>query len=175
LSDVSAGVVSDPVSAFDPVQPPDAVQLATFVAFQLRVVVPPGATPGGDAVNATVGPLEAVTPTLTFATAPPPAPLHVNVYVVLVEMALLVALPVTGLVPLQPPDAVHVSALLADHESCVVPPLETLVGLADMLTVGGLVPPVTGALEPPDPPPPHAAAESNHTKPNASLVPQSMV
>lgn len=151
-------LVSEPLSPFDPVHPPEAVQEETFVDDQVKVVVPPGATPRGDAVSDTDGEVEAVTLTVTLATAPPPGPLQFSVNVVLVAIAPLVALPLTARLPVQPPDAVQVSALLVDQDNAVVPPELTVVGEAEKLIVGGLEPPgPCGAALSDPPPPPHAA------------------
>ena len=102
------------------------------------MVEAPGATPGGDAVSWTDGDADAVTLTVALAIAPPPGPLQFSVKVVADVMAALWALPLTDRPPLQPPEAVHDAALLDVHVNIVVPPLETLVGLAARLTVGGL-------------------------------------
>ena len=45
-------------------------------------------------------------------------------------------MPEVALLPLQPPDALHEVALVDDHVSCVLPPLDTLVGFAARVTVG---------------------------------------
>jgi hypothetical protein len=44
--------------------------------------------------------------------------------------------PVNGLAPDQPPEAVHAVALLLDHVNVEVPPLATVLGFAAMVTVG---------------------------------------
>jgi hypothetical protein len=136
-----AALVSDPLSALEPLQPPDAVQLVAFVELHVSVVVPPGATPGGFAVSCTDGDAPAAMFTVVRVTAPPPGPLQLNVKVVFADSAPLRSLPLTVRLPLQPPDAVQVSAFVVDHVSIVVPPDATLVGFADRLTVGGLWPP----------------------------------
>jgi hypothetical protein len=136
------------------------VQLLTLAEDHVSVVVPPGATPGGFALRDTDGDVAEVTFTVTLDTAPPPGPLQVSVNVVLAEIAPDWALPFTARLPLQPLDAVHASALLVVHDSVVVPPEETEVGLADKLIVGGLCPPVPCPEVPPEPPPPpHAAID----------------
>ncbi len=133
----------------------------TLVALQFSVVVAPGATPGGEALSCTDGEVLVETVTVALATAPPPGPLQFSVNVELAEMAALEALPFTPLLPLQAPDAVHVSALLEFHDSVVVPPDDTLDGLADKLTVGGLWEPGGWLVEPPEPPPPQATIDSD--------------
>lgn len=152
---MSAAVVSEPLNALEPLQPPDAVHDETLEAVQLSVVVPPGATPGGDAVSDTAADVAFEMLTVVRVTAAPPGPLQLSVNVVLAVSAALRALPFTGWVPRQPPDAVQVSALLVVHDNVAVPPDATLVGLADKLIVGGLWPPADELPEP-EPPPPHA-------------------
>lgn len=82
--------------------------------------------------------------------------MQLNVNVVVEVTAGLWALPLTARAPLQPPDAVQESALLDDQLNVVIPPLDTLAGLAESVTVGGLCgdPGDAGAAsEPPEPPP----------------------
>lgn len=67
----------------------------------------------------------------------PAGPVQVSVKVVLVESAPLVVLPLGACAPAHPPDAAHEVALVLVHESCVVPPLATLLGFACSDTVGG--------------------------------------
>ena len=61
---VRAPVDHVPLSATAPLQPPDAVQLVAFVAFHVRVELPPLPTVVGDAVNVTAA-LGTVTSMLT--------------------------------------------------------------------------------------------------------------
>lgn len=161
---MSAADVSEPERAFEPLQPPDAVQLVTLAEDHVSIVVPPGATPRGLALSVTEGDDAAVTLTVTLVTAPPPGPLQLSVNVVRAEIALDCALPLTARFPLQPPDAVHASALVEVHDNVVVPPDETDVGLAERLTVGGLCPPdPCPVVLPEPPPPPHAAIDNEAT------------
>jgi hypothetical protein len=53
--------------------------------------------------------------------------------------------PAVATEPLQPPDAVHAVALVDDHVKVELPPLDTLVGLALMVTLGGVEDTVTVA------------------------------
>ena len=55
-------------------------------------------------------------------------------------------MPLVALLPLQPPLAVQLVALEALHVSVELPPLLTLVGLAEMVTVGAGVPACAVAL-----------------------------
>ncbi len=77
--DVSPVRASEPLSAFTPDQPPEAVQLLALVADQLRVEVPPFATVVGVARSEMVaegGALGGVTVTVTDCDAVPLAPVH---------------------------------------------------------------------------------------------------
>ena len=66
----------------------------------------------------------------------PPAPLQVSVKVVVVLSAPVLALPLVGSLPDQPPEAVQLLALLEDQLSVADPPLLTAAGLALRLTAG---------------------------------------
>jgi hypothetical protein len=77
-----------------------------------------------------------VTVTVFESLAVPLGPVQLNVNVVLVVIALLVVLPLVGCEPDQPPEAVHDVTFALVHESCVVAPLGTLIGVAVRLTVG---------------------------------------
>ncbi len=85
----------------------------------------------------------------------PPAPVQVNEYVVLAVRAPVLAVPLAPFVPLQPPEAVHEVALVELQVKVAVPPLATLVGLADNAAVGTPAATVTvtltAALVPPAP------------------------
>lgn len=60
---------------------------------------------------------------------------QVSVKLAAEPMALMVSVPVSALVPLQPPDAVQLLALVEDHVRTVEPPVVMEVGLAAMVTV----------------------------------------
>ena len=64
----------------------------------------------------------------TLAAADPPAPAQLSVNVVVDASALLDSLPLVALEPVQPPDAVHRSALLAVQFKDVRWPDDTVVG-----------------------------------------------
>lgn len=126
-------LASEPLSAFVPVQPPDAVQLLLLAVDQLRVDVPPLATVVGDAVSEIVGEggaLGGVTVTVTDCDAVPPAPLHDNVYVAVEASPDRASEPDRALLPVQPPEAVQLAALVAVQLSVVPPPLATVEGVA---------------------------------------------
>jgi len=77
-----------------------------------------------------------VTVALCVAGVVPLAPSQVSVKVVVAFNAPVLALPLVGSLPLHPPEAVQLVALLADQLSVADPPLLTLRGVALRLTVG---------------------------------------
>ena len=81
--------------------------------------------------------------TVTLACVVPPVPVQLSVKVVATVKAAVPWLPAVVLEPLQPPDAVHDVALVEFQVSVLLPPLATLVGDADNVTVGAGVEAVT--------------------------------
>jgi len=77
-----------------------------------------------------------VTVVLCVAGVVPLAPLQVRVNVVVPLSGPVLALPLVGSLPDQPPEAVQLLALAADQLSVEAVPLLTLAGLALRLTVG---------------------------------------
>jgi hypothetical protein len=75
---VSAGVVCEPMVAWEPLQPPEAVHAVALLDDQLNDEVAPLLTVLGVAVTVTVG-VDAVTETVADCTALPPLPLQVSV------------------------------------------------------------------------------------------------
>ena len=141
----TGSVVWLPVKALPPLQPPDAVQLVAFDAFQLRVAVWPLVTVAGDAVSEIVGALGSTTLTVTVRPLLPSVPVQVRVKLVVAFRAGITSLPVTALLPLHPSAAVQAVAFDALHVSVTVPPGAVLDGLALRLTTGGL-PGVPGSI-----------------------------
>ena len=74
--------------------------------------------------------------TVALACDVPPVPAQLRMKVVALVNALVLWLPAVTLVPLQPPDAVHDVAFVEFHVRVLLPPLATLVGDADRVTVG---------------------------------------
>ncbi|MCS6946597.1 MAG: hypothetical protein NZM12_03165 [Steroidobacteraceae bacterium] len=151
--ELSIPVTSLPLVGFAPLQPPEAVQEVAFVLVQFSVADRPGAgNVDGFAVSVTVG-VGFVTVTVTDACALPPGPLQLSVKLVLAVRLPVLALPLVGCAPLQPPDAVQEVAFELLQVSWLAPPEFTEVGLAVSCTVGagGDVPPLL-----PPPPPPQA-------------------
>ena len=89
----------------------------------------------GEAVKVTVGTGAVTTPTVADEVAVPPAPVHAREYVV-VAMGETDCVPLTALLPLHPPEAVHDVALVDDHVSVEDWPAVIDAGEAEMVTVG---------------------------------------
>jgi hypothetical protein len=132
---VSAPVAWEPLVASDPDQPPEAAQLVALVDAQLNVEPAPLAILVGLALSDTIG-ATAETVTVADCAADPPVPAHVIEYVVLVVSAAVVKDPLAPLVPLQPPEAAQLVALVADQLNVAVAPLLTVLGLAENVTAG---------------------------------------
>jgi hypothetical protein len=118
-----------------PDQPPEAVQLLALLEDQLRIADPPLLTVVGLALRLTEG-AGMETLTVTDWLALPPGPLQVSVKLVEVLSAPVLAVPLVGSFPDQPPEAVQLVAFVDDQLSIADPPLLTLVGVALRLTVG---------------------------------------
>ncbi len=148
---LSAPVDCEPLVAWAPLQPPEAVQLVALVELHVSVELLPLVTVVGLAVSVTVGTGNTVT--VALALPLPPVPVQVNVYVVVAASAPVDCEPLVARTPLQPPEAVQLVALVELQVSVELPPLATLVGLAVSVTVGaGTI--VTVALALPLPPVP---------------------
>ncbi|MBS0375268.1 MAG: hypothetical protein JSR73_11860 [Proteobacteria bacterium] len=119
---LSAGVVNVPLVAFVPLQPPEAVQLVALVELQVSTDVWPLAIEVGFAESAAVGAGGAPTVTMTDCCALPPAPEQLRVYVVVVVSVPVDIEPLVVCVPVQPPEAVQLVALVELHVSIDVAP-----------------------------------------------------
>jgi hypothetical protein len=128
-------VVSEPLLALVPDQPPDAVQALALLLVQLSVELPPLAMLLGFALSVTVG-AAALTVTAAVADPVPPGPEQVKVNVELAVSVPVDCEPCTALVPDQAPDAVQLVALLVDQLRVAAPPLVMVLGAALKLTVG---------------------------------------
>ena len=131
---LSAPVLALPLVGSFPDQPADAVQLLALLDDQLSIADPPLLTVVGLALRPTVGGAETLT--VTDWLALPPGPLQASVKVVVALNAPVLALPLVGSLPDQPPEAVQLLALVEDQLSIADPPLLIVVGLALRLTVG---------------------------------------
>jgi len=141
-----------PLSATDPLQPPDAVQETALLEFHVRVDDAPAATAAGDAFSVTTGCGRTFTVAITGAVMPP-GPAHVIEYRVVAVNGPVLWLPLVARVPLQPPDAVQEAALIELHERTAVPPETIDVGAAESMAVGGGIN-VTVAVDGAEAPPP---------------------
>jgi hypothetical protein len=133
---LSAPVVFDPLIAWAPLHPPDAVQLVALAVAQVSVDALPLATLDGLALNDTVGAAGAETVTVADWDAEPPAPVQVRVNFVVAVRAAVAWEPAVGSAPLQPPEAVQAVALVDDQVRADVAPLLTVAGFAASVTAG---------------------------------------
>lgn len=128
-----------PLIALVPDQAPEAVQEVALVEDQLNVEVPPLETLVGLALSETLG-AAADTVTVADCVADPPAPVQVSMYLVVAFSAAVLFEPLIASDPLQPPEAVHAVALVADQLNIDAAPLLSVLGLAVSVTAGaGLV------------------------------------
>ena len=119
----------------------------TLLAVQLSVVVPPLTIVEGAALSAIDGgggAPGALIVTFTDCVAAPPLPVHVNANDALAVSGPVLAVPATGLTPLQLPDAVQPLALLELQVSVADSPELTLAGEAHSETEGPGAPAVAG-------------------------------
>jgi hypothetical protein len=124
-----------PLSAFEPLQPPEAVQEVALVLDQVSAEEAPDFTLLGLALRVTVGDLPA-TVTVADWVADPPGPVQVSANsVVLVSVPDNFTPPVETL-PLQPPEAVQPVAPVELHTRLVASPLLMVAGSTLNLTVG---------------------------------------
>jgi hypothetical protein len=131
---LSAPVLALPFVGSLPDHPPEAVQLLALVEDQLSIEDPPLLTVVGLALRPTVG--GAATLTATDWLALPPGPLQVSVKAVVALSAPVLALPLVGSLPDQPPEPVQLLVFVEDQLSIDEPPVLTVAGLALRLTVG---------------------------------------
>jgi hypothetical protein len=141
---VIAPVDREPLVARAPDQPPDASQDVALVEVQVSVELPPLTMLVGLALIDTLGG-GADTETVTDWPAEPPAPVQVNVKLVLAVRFEVAWEPLVARVPLQPPEATQEVALVVDHVKVDAAPLLTVVGLALSVTDGAGVVTVTVA------------------------------
>ena len=78
-----------------------------------------------------------MTVTVVDLEAVPPAPVQLRTNVVVCDKAAVTCEPDKGLLPDQPPEALHEVALTDDQLSMAVPPCGTWLGVAAIVIVGG--------------------------------------
>ncbi len=143
----------EPLTAFVPDQPPDAVHAVTLVPAQMSVVVVLGATPGGFADNVTDG-VPASTVTVAVCDTLPPLPAQASVKLEFAVSVPVLWLPEVPFAPNQAPDAVQLVTLVAVQDKLDAFPDCTLVGNAVSVNVGAVAFTVTAAVCDADPPAP---------------------
>jgi hypothetical protein len=160
----SGPVDAVPLVAIVPCQPPEAIQAVAFSALQVRLDFSPAATVAGVALSLTVGVL--MTAISTDCVADPPVPSQVSVKFVVALRGLVVAVPLVGCEPVQPPDATHVCASWAFHCNVAAVCIGTLVLSATNVTAGFAVLTPAGSVLTVSPfdEKPHAASAENAAK-----------
>ena len=152
--EVRAVRVCKPDGSLLPVHPLDAVHEVAPVLSHLRTVDCPGVRFVGVAESVSVGAgvvvgvvlgvgtvviggvtIAAATGTVTDFDTDPPAPVHVSLYV-LVTALKSDCVPLVGLLPDHPPDAVHEDALVLDHLKFMNCPATIETGLSENVSVG---------------------------------------
>lgn len=124
-----------PLSPFEPLQPPAAVQKVALLLDQVSIDEAPEFTLLGLALNVTLGALPA-TVTVADCVADPPGPVQVSSYSVVLASVPVDCAPLVETVPCQPPEAVQAVAPVDFQERVAVPPLSTVVGLAVKVSIG---------------------------------------
>ena len=129
-------MVSLPLKALVPVQPPLALQLVALSADQFKVVEDPLSMLKLVAVSETFGGA-ALTVTAAEPLMLPPGPLQESVNVASPDRGPTLSLPLVLLMPDQPPLALQLSASVAVQLRMVEPALATLLSAALNDSVGG--------------------------------------
>jgi hypothetical protein len=132
---VSGPVDCDPLVGIVPLQLPLAVHEVALVADQVSVELLPDVMALGPALKVTVG-AGVETVTVAVCAALPPGPVQVRVNDWLLVRFPVEAEPLIGSLPLQPPDAAQEVALVELQVNVALLPLVTVLGLAEMSTVG---------------------------------------
>ena len=141
-----APVVCEPVIPLFPVQPPTATQLVALLLLQLSIVAPPLVTDpraldrltvgAGFGAGTGTGAGTGVTVTDTLRLTVPPAPTQARVKPVVLLSDAVFWIPVSALLPVQPPDAVQVVVLALFQVSVAPLPATTEPALALRESVG---------------------------------------
>lgn len=142
MDTVRAPVLCEPLVAFVPLQPPEAVHEVALVEFHVSMEAAPTAIDVGFAASVTVAAApDKVTVAVAIALAPP-APLQTSEKDVVAVSAPVLWVPLVVFVPVQPPEAVHEVELVELHVNVDEPPLLMLVGVALIVAVG-----IVGSIE----------------------------
>jgi hypothetical protein len=125
----TAPVDCEPLRPLEPLQPPDAVQAVALLLDQVSAEAAPAFTVLGEALNVTIGAL-VETVTVADCVADPPGPVQVSSYSVLLVRVPVDAVPLVGMLPCQPLEAVQAVAPADFQVSVELSPLATVVGAA---------------------------------------------
>jgi hypothetical protein len=125
----------DPLTGIAPLQLPLAMQEVAFVADQVSVELAPDVIALGPALKVTVG-AGFITVTVAVWEPVPLGPAQVSVKDWSLVRLPVEAEPLVASAPFQPPDAVQEVAFVEDQVNVALPPLETVLGLAESVTVG---------------------------------------
>lgn len=125
----TAPVDCEPLSPFEPFQPPEAVQEVALVLDQTSVEEAPDFTLLGVALSVTAGAL-LETVTVADCVADPPAPVQVNSYSVVLVRVPVDIVPLVAKLPCQLPEAVQALVPVEFQVRMELPPLLTVVGAA---------------------------------------------
>jgi hypothetical protein len=134
-SAVSGPVDCDPLVGLAPLQLPLAVQEVALVADQVSVELLPDVMALGPALRVTVG-AGVETVTVAVCAALPPGPVQVSVKDWSLVKLPVEAEPLVGSLPLQPPEAVQEVAFVEVQLKVAPLPLVTVLGFAEIFTVG---------------------------------------
>lgn len=135
--DFRVPVDCEPLSDLLPDHPFEAEQAVEFCDDQVSTALLPLVMVLGLAARATVGACgDVLMDTVADCVALPPAPVQVNMYVVVLESAPVDCVPLTPLAPDQPPEAEQEAAFREDHVSVALPPLATALGPTLKVSVG---------------------------------------
>lgn len=130
----SGAVNCVPLTDRAPVQAPEASQLSASADSQLRRTMSPASAVMGRIDSVAIAARSARTS--ARASTVPPGPVHASPNDALAVSAAVVTVPCVARAPDQPPDAVQVVALVADHSSCAVVPTAMAAGVATSVTTG---------------------------------------
>jgi hypothetical protein len=119
----------EPLVPLEPLQPPEAVQAVALLLDQVSVEDAPAFTVLGAALNVTVGAL-LETVMVADCVADPPGPVQVSSYSVVLVRVPVDVVPLVGMLPCQPPEAVHAVAPPDFQVRAELSPLLTVVGAA---------------------------------------------
>jgi hypothetical protein len=135
-------VLTDPLVARVPVQPPLAEQVVAFALDQFNMAAAPLATVAGVVVRVTDGGGFGITVTNAEPVAVPPLPVQLSPNVLVACNGPVLYDPLVACVPLHAPDAVQVDAPALLHVRVAGFPILTLAGVALNVSCGAALEPI---------------------------------